>query len=217
MSTFKTVFEYGESEIIIEKSKFIGYCKPVSNEEEANEFINSIKKLHRNATHNVPVYLLGEKFNIQKYSDDGEPSGTAGLPVLEMLKKEGITNIAMVITRYFGGIKLGTGGLVRAYTSSAKETLQVSKIVEKKLFDKCSISLDYTLHGKVNNFLLNSHYIDGGTNFTDKVEMIVYCEKGEFEELKSKIIDLTNSNGDIYIIKEEYITLMDGQIVEYGG
>lgn len=217
MSTYKTVYEYGESEIVIEKSKFLGYCKPVKDEDEAIDFINSIKKLHRNATHNVPVYLIGEKYEIQKYSDDGEPSGTAGLPVLEMLKKEGITNLAMVLTRYFGGIKLGTGGLVRAYTSSAKETLEVSKVVEKKLYEKCSVTVDYTLHGKVSNYLINSDYLDGGTNFTDKVEMIVYCEKGSFEKLEGKIIDLTSSKGDIYVIKEEYVTLMSGKIVEYGG
>ena len=132
MNEYKTVFESGESTIIIEKSKFIGYSRHVETEEDALTFINEIKKKNKDATHNVSAYILGEKMNAQKYSDDGEPSGTAGIPILELMKKEELTNSAIVVTRYFGGIKLGAGGLVRAYSKSAKSTLENSLISQKK-------------------------------------------------------------------------------------
>ncbi|GKT37685.1 Impact family like protein, partial [Aduncisulcus paluster] len=153
LGSYKTIFDYGEAEDIINKSRFIGYAKPVETEEEAVAFVEEIKKKHKDATHNVPVYLVGEKFEIQRYSDDGEPSGTAGVPVLSMLKNEGITNLALVITRYFGGIKLGTGGLVRAYTHAAKIAVEAARVVEKKVYRELHVVLDYTLHGKFQNFL----------------------------------------------------------------
>ena len=121
------------AEIMIDKSQFIGYAKPVTTEEEALEFIQLIKHKHKDATHNVPAYVLGEHNDIQRCSDDGEPSGTAGVPALEVLKKVDVRDVGVVVTRYFGGINLGTGGLVRAYTNGAKIALEAAVIITKVL------------------------------------------------------------------------------------
>ncbi len=146
LKEYKTLLAYGEGEITIEKSKFIGYATPIKSEEEAIAFIENIRTKHWNATHNVPAYIVGENNEIQRYSDDREPSGTAGIPILEVIKKEDLRNVAVVVTRYFGGIKLGTGGLVRAYTKGAngyliKET-QYDDAVHFYLYIKVD-SLDY--------------------------------------------------------------------------
>lgn len=212
---FKTIMKEAEIEEYIEKSRFIGYTKPVKTEEEAVEFIESIKKKHRDATHNVPVYLIGANFDIQRYSDDGEPSGTAGVPILSMLKNEGITDIAIVVTRYFGGIKLGTGGLVRAYTSAAKNAIFESDVVEMVSYKIIELDLDYTLHGSVLNFIsMNSRYIIKDTEFTEKVLMKICVEEPMLDEFTSKIVDLTNSRCEITVADEVMLPVIDGKIYE---
>lgn len=122
--SYITIGRFASAEIVVEKSRFIAYAKPVSSREEALGFISEIRDKHKDATHNVPAYVIGEKQNVMWSSEDGEPQGTAGAPILKMLVQEGLTDVCMVITRYFGGIKLGTGGLVRAYTEVAKDALR---------------------------------------------------------------------------------------------
>ena len=139
MSTYKTLHEFGMDEIIIEKSTFIGYAKPIKTEEEAIEFVNEIKKKHKDATHNVWAYTVGKTMNIQRYSDDGEPQGTAGIPTLEVIKKEDLRDVVVVVTRYFGGVKLGAGGLVRAYTKGAKIGIDAAKVIEKVMYKKLEL------------------------------------------------------------------------------
>src|SRR5699024_6483666 len=155
---YKTLHEFGMDEIIIEKSKFIGYAKPIKTEEEAIEFINEIKKKHKDATHNVWAYTLGKSMNIQRYSDDGEPQGTAGIPTLEVIKKEDLRDVVVVVTRYFGGVKLGAGGLVRAYTKGAKVGIDAGKVVSKVLYKDVRIKIDYNQHGKDQNEIMNMNY-----------------------------------------------------------
>ena len=133
MKLYSTVTGYGEAEQYIEKSRFIAYVKPAETKEEADAFIAEIKKKHKDATHNVPAMVLGDKFQIQWASDDGEPQGTSGAPMVQMMVNEGITNVVVVVTRYFGGIKLGTGGLVRAYTNSAKLGLEAAGLCDVKM------------------------------------------------------------------------------------
>ena len=193
MGNYKTVFQAAIIEENIEKSRFIGYVLPIENEADATRFIAEVRKKHWDATHNVPVYVVGEQFSVQKYSDDGEPSGTAGLPILDMLKKEGVTNVCIVITRYFGGVKLGTGGLVRAYTHTAKSALEKARIIERKGFKHVGIVVDYSLHGKIQNYIVHEERIIGGeTLFSEVVEIQVYFEPQFEQEITKAILDLTS-------------------------
>ncbi len=207
LKRYKTLLKYDKVEQIIEKSRFIGYAKPVENEEEATEFIESIRGKHKEATHNVPVYIIGENNEVQRYSDDGEPAGTAGIPVLEMLKKEEIKNVVIVITRYFGGIKLGTGGLVRAYTSTAKLVLNQCKVIEKALHDLLKIRMDYSFLGKIQNEVLSSGYIIKDTIFDDAVNMYVYSDVDRTENFIQMITNLTSGQADIQIQDRLYLTV----------
>lgn len=151
MELYKTVRREAEATQTIEKSKFIAYVKPVESKEEAEAFIAAIRKKHRDATHNVPAMVIGDKFQIQWASDDGEPQGTSGAPMVQMLVKEGVTNVVVVVTRYFGGIKLGTGGLVRAYTSSAKLGLAAAEVCSVQEICSMNVTVDYTYLQKLQN------------------------------------------------------------------
>lgn len=215
VSRYKTLFNEAEDITFVEKSKFIGHAKSVTSEEEAIAFIEKIKKKHRDATHNVPVYIIGSKSEIQRYSDDGEPSGTAGVPVLEMLKKEGFTNLCLVLTRYFGGVKLGTGGLVRAYTQCAKGVIEASGVIEKVLKKSLMLEMSYALHGKIQNVLMvDPLVIIKETMFTEHVQMRVYIPPEYLETFKLNLVEL--SAGDMGIDEREdlFITLFNGQIME---
>jgi len=159
MNSFKTVHSFGSDEIIINKSKFIGYASPINSEDEAIDFINQIKKKHADATHNVYAYVYGDNSNIQRFSDDGEPSGTAGMPVLNLIKLENLKNVVVVVTRYFGGILLGAGGLARAYSKTAKIGIDSAIIVDKTLYCDVNVEIDYTLLGKLENELSKNNYL----------------------------------------------------------
>src|SRR5690606_1047038 len=159
LSTYYTVKPEGYDEIIIQKSRFIGYVRRVETEDEAKEFIQEIKKKHYDATHNCSAYMIGEHDEIQKANDDGEPSGTAGVPILEVLKKQNLKDTAVVVTRYFGGIKLGAGGLIRAYGNTTSQAIKTTGIVKRQLMQGFSIKVDYTLLGKLENVLRNSEHI----------------------------------------------------------
>ncbi|NLY86441.1 MAG: YigZ family protein [Tissierellia bacterium] len=208
---YRTIFDYGEDEIIINKSRFIGYSMPINSEEEALEFIERIKTKHRDATHNVYAYVVGMDSNTQRFSDDGEPSGTAGIPVLEVIKKEDLRNVVVVVTRYFGGIKLGAGGLIRAYTKGAKIALEAGQIVDMVLHQKVKIRIDYTAYGKIENFLLNGGYFVDETIFDDKVNIFVYIDNKEVERFQNLITDMTNGNNEFEILAEEYVPIKDGK------
>lgn len=211
MKNFKTVYQEADSLDVIKKSKFIGYIKPIKTVEEAQAFIEVIRKKHWDASHNVPVYVLGDQFQVQKYSDDGEPSGTAGVPILNILKNEGITDVVIVVTRYFGGVKLGTGGLVRAYSQSAKSALSEAKVIEMLVYQKVHVSMSYTLHGKFQNYLsLNPEYLVEETLYTDGVETVLYIGIDNLESFKSKVIDMTNAQVVIVDGDEEMLPISDG-------
>lgn len=210
---YKTIYKYGEDEIIINKSRFIGYSKPIDSEEEALEFIEEIKTKNRDATHNVYAYVVGENNGIQRFSDDGEPSGTAGIPALEVIKKEDLRNVVVVITRYFGGVKLGTGGLIRAYTKGAKIGLDAGIIIEMILHTRVKIRIDYTLYGKIENYLLNGEYIVDETLFDDAVNIYVYIEEFNIDDFYSIITDLTNGSAIIEELEEKFIPIRNGKIL----
>ena len=197
LKTYRTVEQFGQDEIIIEKSTFIGYAKPVASEEEALAFIQEIKKKHRDATHNVPAYVLGEHNDIQRCNDDGEPSGTAGGPVLEVLKKEDVRDVAVVVTRYFGGIKLGTGGLVRAYTKGAKIALEAARIITKVLYQVVIVSVDYTMLGTLQNQLRLKQYDTKDIVYDEMVHLHVWVEEEDVANFKDLIIEWTNARAII--------------------
>ncbi len=197
LKTYRTVEQLGQDEVVIEKSTFIGYARPVENEEAALAFIQEIKKKHRDATHNVPAYVLGEHNEVQRCNDDGEPSGTAGVPVLEVLKKENVRNVAIVVTRYFGGIKLGTGGLVRAYTKGAKVALESAKIITRVLYQTVIISVDYTLLGSLQNQLKLKQYGIRDVVYEDVVHLHVWVEEEDVPNFKAQVIEWTNGRAAI--------------------
>lgn len=210
---YKTLHEFGTDEITIEKSTFIGYAKPIKTEEEAVEFINEIKKKHKDARHNVWAYTVGKSMNIQRYSDDGEPQGTAGIPTLEVIKKEDLRDVVVVVTRYFGGIKLGAGGLVRAYTKGAKLGLEAGKIIEKVMYQEVRIKIDYNQLGKVQNEIMNMGYFIKDTVYEDNVEIIVYSRVNEKETIIEKIKDITSGTAQISLGEEFYLSEKDGEII----
>ena len=213
MSSYKTLHDFGSDEIIIEKSTFIGYAKPIKTEEEAVEFVNEIKKKHKDATHNVWAYTVGPTMNIQRYSDDGEPQGTAGIPTLEVIKKEDLRDVVVVVTRYIGGIKLGAGGLVRAYTKGAKVGLEAAKIIEKVMYKEVKIKIDYNQLGKVQNEIMNLGYFIKDTIYEDNVEIIVYSKLEEVEALTSRMIDITSATAGIVLGDEFYLSEQNGEII----
>ena len=213
MSKYKTLHEFGMDEIIIDKSTFIGYAKPIKTEEEAVEFVNEIKKKHKDATHNVWAYTVGPTMNIQRYSDDGEPQGTAGIPTLEVIKKEDLRDVVVVVTRYFGGIKLGAGGLVRAYTKGAKIGIEAAKVIEKVSYNQVGVKIDYNQLGKVQNEIMNMGYFIKDTIYEDNVEILVYSRVNEVEALVSKITDITSATAGITQGEEFYLSEKDGEII----
>lgn len=163
LKDYKTVQNSAKDEFVEKRSRFVGYCKPVSNEQEAIDFINEKRSEHWNATHNVYAYSLREG-NIKRYSDDGEPSGTAGMPTLDVIVKNEIYDVCVVITRYFGGVLLGTGGLVRAYSHGAKIALEASEIVMMQNCLICTVRCTYNQYGKVSSLI-----IDAGAKIDDTI------------------------------------------------
>lgn len=215
MRNHRTIFKEVFVEHNISRSRFIGYACPIQSEDEAILFIEKIKKKHWDATHNVPVYVLGESFSVQRYSDDGEPSGTAGVPILDMLKKEGITNTCLVITRYFGGVKLGTGGLVRAYTETAKLALEEAWIVNRQLVSEFEMNFAYHHHGKIQNYLLHQDgIIIHDTQFSDTVAITIYIDPNLETEVLNQLVEIT-ANQIEFIKKEDlYLTVRRGAVLE---
>ncbi|MGN7939438.1 YigZ family protein [Virgibacillus sp. 6R] len=197
LSHYYTVKGYGEHELIIQKSRFICYTERVTTEDDAQSFIQKIKKQHPNANHNCSAYLIGEHNQIQKANDDGEPSGTAGVPMLEVLKKRDIKNTVVVVTRYFGGIKLGTGGLIRAYGKSVSEGLNATGIVERKLMCIMHTKIDYTWLGKVENELRASNYLIKDIHYLNDVEVETYVEEDKKADFISWMTEMTNGQSEI--------------------
>lgn len=199
--SYITIKDFGEDRFEEKKSEFIGYAKRVESEEEAKAFINEIKSKHKQATHNCSAYIIGQNMNIQRYSDDGEPQGTAGIPILEVMKKSRITDCAVVVTRYFGGILLGAGGLTRAYTKGASIAIKSAGVVEKVDGLKLSFEMEYDLFGKVQHLCgQNSWHIED-TEYSDKVVVNILAEKSIAEDIENEIIEATN--GKIIVRKSE--------------
>lgn len=197
LSTYFTIRDSGSHEINIEKSRFICHIKEAKTEEEAQTFIAEMKKVHWDATHNCSAYLIGENDEIQKAQDDGEPSGTAGVPMLDVLKKRGLKDIVVVVTRYFGGKKLGAGGLIRAYGQAVSEGINAVGIVERSLVKVVKVKVNYKLLGKVEHALRSSQYYLEKVNHLEEVEFELWIKVDDVDSFKEWMIDLTNGSCQI--------------------
>ena len=189
---FRTIKEDGQVQEEIKKSRFICHAKRVYSEEEARDFITAIKKEHYKATHNCSAFIIGERSEIKRTSDDGEPSGTAGVPMLGVLENHNLTNVCMVVTRYFGGIKLGAGGLIRAYAGSVALAVKEIGIIEIKEQAGIAIQMSYTQYQEYSNFLKKHDLMELDTNFTDQVDTMIYVDKEEKENIKASLVEFFN-------------------------
>lgn len=205
MVRYTTLKKEAEAEQIIERSRFIAHVMPVASREEAEAFICKVRCVHKEATHNVPVFVIGERMEVQWASDDGEPQGTAGAPILQMFVKEGLTNVACAVTRYYGGTKLGTGGLVRAYTSTAKLAVAAAGFHDVKEMIIIKVQLPYSILDKLRNLEKETEFEIKDIVYTDKVEITMSFEP----EAKDEILGLlANLNNCIPEIKQEFFTLL---------
>lgn len=207
---YLTVKGFGETEIIIQKSRFLTYVNRAETEQQAQDFIEEIKLKHKSANHNCSAYLIGEHDSIQKANDDGEPSGTAGFPMLEVLKKQGLKDTVVVVTRYFGGIKLGGGGLIRAYGKATTEGLKSAQIVERRLHFLMKVSVDYTWLGKVENEIRSSNYPLQHIDYADSVELFLYVPLLKEATFVEWITELTNGQANIERETQDFIEFDTG-------
>ena len=189
---FRTIKEDGQVLEEIKKSRFICHAKRVYSEEEARDFITAIKKEHYKATHNCSAFIIGEHSEIKRTSDDGEPSGTAGVPMLGVLENHNLTNVCVVVTRYFGGIKLGAGGLIRAYAGSVALAVKEIGIIEIKEQTGIAIQMSYAQYQEYSNFLKEHDLTELETNFTDQVDTMIYVNKEEKENIKAALVEFFN-------------------------
>lgn len=201
--SYKTIRNRCEASFTEKKSEFIGYLCPVTTEQEAIDFINEIRSLHRKATHNCYAYILRDN-NIARHSDDGEPGGTAGVPIYDVLNKAGVSDIVCVVTRYFGGIMLGAGGLVRAYSKGASIALDAADILTMEIADSLKITVDYTFYGNVTAIASEYHAIVKNTDYADNVNVFIDVKSEYTEDLKNKLIDKCNGRVDIEFIDKGY-------------
>ena len=203
MEEYKTVEKFGKDFFIEKKSKFIGYACPVESRQEADDFISKIKTKHWDATHNVYAYVLREN-NIQRYSDDGEPSGTAGVPVLDVILKEGLVDVCVVATRYFGGTLLGAGGLVRAYSHTSKIGLEAAGIITMAQCSIMSVKVDYSFYDRLLLFLSDNGCNIIDTQFSDYVSVTFSLKADGVQNLNSKLTDLSNGRYSAQYISTEF-------------
>lgn len=203
MQEYKTVEKEASDFFIEKKSKFIGYAKPVKTQEDALEFISKIKSKHWDATHNVYAYVLREN-NIQRYSDDGEPSGTAGVPVLDVMLKESLVDVCVVATRYFGGTLLGAGGLVRAYSHTSKIALEAAGIITMAQCSVMSAEVDYSFYDRLNILLSDFSAVILDTSFSDKVCVEFSVKENIVDLLNAKLIDVSNGKYALKFLRSEF-------------
>ncbi|OFN81501.1 YigZ family protein [Streptococcus sp. HMSC061D10] len=189
---YRTIKEDGQVQEEIKKSRFICHAKRVYSEEEARDFITAIKKEHYKATHNCSAFIVGERSEIKRTSDDGEPSGTAGIPMLGVLENHNLTNVCVVVTRYFGGIKLGAGGLIRAYAGSVALAVKEIGIIEIKEQAGIQIHMTYAQYQEYGNFLKEHNLIELETNFTDQVDTMIFIDKEKKDGIKADLIEFFN-------------------------
>lgn len=199
-----TLAKDGQHELEIKKSRFFCTLKRLQTEEEAKEAIHALKKEHYRANHNCSAFILGKKAEVQRSSDDGEPSGTAGMPILEVLRKNQLVDVLAVVTRYFGGIKLGAGGLIRAYSNATSTALETLGIVEAKLQQELLLTIDYSQQRTFEHFLAEFPDVLKETRYTEKIDYVLSIDEAEIPDFRAKIIDLLSGKVQITLGEKGY-------------
>lgn len=212
MKSFKSILNQSEAMIEIEKSKFIATITPVSTEDEAIAFIYEIKKKRYDASHNVSAYYLREQHNLKRYSDDGEPSGSSGMPSLHVFVTNGVMDVCVVITRYFGGTKLGVGGLARAYSEATNQAMQKAEVILYHLMTQYKITVSYDLYNKLIYLFANNGVLIGETDFQENVTLQIYLTEKQ-NNIIEDIQNLSASNATIENVKSLYVYQKDGRII----
>lgn len=202
--TYNTITKAGQDEVEIKKSRFIGYATPVKSEEEAYAFVERIRKQHYDARHNCFAFAIGSENTLLRFSDDGEPQGTAGKPILEVITGQELVDVCIVVTRYFGGTLLGTGGLVRAYTEAAKLAVDDAGIYTMKLVKQVDITTNYNDSGKVQYLLGSSDAEVSGTDYTEDVRFHVYVPVNDYGRIEKQVTEATSARAVIEVLGETY-------------
>lgn len=215
MERYKILFDGGEGELTEKKSRFIATTRPVESEEEAVAFIDEMKKKYWDARHNCYAYSIGKNREFTRCSDDGEPSGTAGRPMLDVILGEDIYNVAVVVTRYFGGVLLGTGGLVRAYSKAVQEGLAGSLVIEKKKGISLKVTTDYTGIGKIQYIAGERQIPILDSEYTDKVVLKLLVPDAETEAVQKAITEGTNGRAGMEKEKELYFAKVNGEVLTF--
>ncbi len=213
ITSYKTVYHGGEGEIVEKKSRFIATVEPVHSEEEALAFLERIKKKYWDASHNCSAYVIGRSQSLQRYSDDGEPGGTAGRPMLDVLLGAGLCDTAIVVTRYFGGTLLGTGGLVRAYTKATQEGLSQSSVIEKQYAQRIQILTDYNGIGKIQYLLAQNGISVLNSQYTDKVSLEILAPIPQVEQIQAKLIEGTSGRAVLEPLNPCWYAVFQGNVL----
>lgn len=207
LDEYLTLGGTGSEMVVVRRSKFIGVAGPATDEAMALSLLESVKSEHKQATHHVYAYQIGENNQLQRFSDDGEPSGTAGMPVLEVIKQMDLRNVAVVVTRYFGGTLLGAGGLVRAYTEGAKIGILAAGIVKMVLHQRFEITVDYTFAGKLQNVVMQSPWRLEDIEYGAQVCFTVLTPPGEDSRMKEAFTEITSGGAEIAERAREYVAI----------
>jgi len=204
MNEFKSVLKEATTELIEKKSRFISNVKPVNTESEALDFIKKVNNIHKDANHNVYAYVINSNVGIERASDDGEPQGTAGIPVLEVIKREHLTNICVVVTRYFGGILLGAGGLIRAYSASARNGIVEAQICTMALYSRISVKISYPYLGKIQNMVNSSENTIINVQYTEYVKLYIKVKANNLDNVINTLKEYTNGESEIECLGNFY-------------
>lgn len=210
LTAYYTIKKEASKQNIIQKSRFIGYVSRAETEEAAQNFIQQINKKNPDANHNCSAYIIGEQDHIQKANDNGEPSGTAGVPILEVLKKQKLKDTVIVVTRYFGGIKLGAGGLIRAYGGAASGVIKAAGVVERQLMQGMMITVDYGLLGKLENAFRTSEHVLSNIDYSDQVVFHMYVKIADVGNFKNWVVEMTSDQVVIADKNHAYIEMQVG-------
>lgn len=205
LNYYKTIRQLGVQEIVIKRSRFIGYAKPVHSEADAQNFIQELNKKHYDATHCCYAYVIGDRDDIQKQSDDGEPSGTAGKPILEVIKNQQLKNIVVVVVRYFGGIMLGAGGLIRAYTDGAVSGIEAAEPIFQVLHQDVQLTVNYHMHAKLEHEFRQRNILIDKIDFTDQVTLHCLPLVTETSKFTDWVTELTQGQAEIQLEESRYI------------